>query len=84
MRSVTFYFDVEGDTYKELVEKSEDTISRFINSEEREEPEDDDEPFDKFFGAKVVYDLDVHKADLSMLTAPDYEANVVARIRFNS
>lgn len=78
MKSTTFIFKVGGDSYEELIKKAENTISRFTNSVDDEDF--DDEIVGSKFDVKVNYELIVNKSE-NISSENEYEAEVVAKIR---
>jgi hypothetical protein len=78
VKSTTFIFKVGGDSYEELIKKAEITISRFTNSVDDEDF--DDEIVGSKFDVKVNYELIVNKSE-NISSENEYEAEVVAKIR---
>jgi hypothetical protein len=78
VKSTTFIFKVGGDSYEELIKKAENTISRFTNSVDDEDF--DDEIVGSKFDVKVNYELIVNKSE-NISSENEYEAEVVAKIR---
>jgi hypothetical protein len=69
---------VGGDSYEELIQKAENTISRFTSSVEEEEF--DDEKFDARLSVKVNYEIIVTKTE-NINNEHEYIAEVIAKFR---
>jgi hypothetical protein len=66
MKVATFIFEVEGDFYEDLIEKSENKIADFI-----------DKPVDQL-GKHASYEIDISESSNSKKS---YNAKVTARIK---
>jgi len=66
MKVATFIFEVEGDFYEDLIEKSENKIADFI-----------DKPLDQL-GKHASYEIDIFENSEKKTT---YNAKVTARIK---
>lgn len=75
MRNITFQFQVAGDSYEELVSKSETTLNRFLNPMSGEDFEEDYSS-----SVRVNYDMVIAPAE-SISSEYEFYADVVAKIR---
>lgn len=81
MRTTTFKFFVQGDSYNELVEKADSAITKFLDSDsEFLDSEDDELDEEDFKSSKSSnYEMIVSKNDLN--DEYEYSAEVITRIK---
>jgi len=75
VRNITFQFQVAGDSYEELVSKSETILNRFLNPMSSEDFEEDYSS-----SVRVNYDMVVSSTE-SISSEYEFYADVVAKIR---